>query len=493
MLSWFRKRRHGRPVVRQVRLGLEALEERAVPAALSSTLPVAPPPAATAATVFVESNNPEPGENAVLAFTRLADGALRQIGTFSAHGTGQLNLPKVVGPDDSSQEVVASPDGRFLFAVNQGSDTVAAFRIRRDGGLDFINTFDSGGVQPDSIGIVNGRLYVSNRGDAANAGPGGTPAADPGTVAPNITGFNIEPDGSLAPIPNSTVTFPVGTVPSQNLISPNGKFLFSDVFGVNGGTAPQSNTLASFRIEADGALTPAGDVAAQAPGATTAPPALLGAAANPKLNIVYAGLTGLSEVAVFTYDDAGRLSFVGASDPNNQGGSGPCWVAVSPDGKFLYTGDTGSNSVGVYSLANPLHPVQLQELFLGGPLTPPGSPPGAPRETTVFQVAVDPSGRFVYAISQNTSANGTFQEGNQLHTLAVAPDGTLSEPNGPTVLPPGAVPGTAHPQGIAVVVGVGGGHDRQDGPGSDAIGSEAAGSDAYFSTADNNPLEWGEW
>ena len=149
-------------------------------------------------------------------------------------------------------------------------------------------------------------------------------------------------------------------------------------------------------------------------------------------------------------------------------------MAVSPDGKFLYTGDTGSDSVGVYSLANPLHPVQLQELFLGGPLTPPGSPPGTPRETTVFQVAVDPSGRFVYAISQNTSANGTFQEGNQLHILSVAPDGTLSEPNGPTVLPPGAVPGTAHPQGIAVVVGVGGGHDREDGPHSDAIGSEVA-------------------
>ena len=493
MLSWFRKRRHGRPVARRVCLGLETLEERAVPAALSPTFPLAPPPAATAATVFVESNNPAPGENAVLAFTRLADGSLQQIGTFSAHGTGQLNLPKVVGPDDSSQEVVASPDGRFLFAVNQGSDTVAAFRIRRDGGLDFINTFDSGGVQPDSIGIVSGKLYVSNRGDAANAGPGGTPAANPGTVAPNITGFDINPDGSLAPIPNSTVTFPVGTVLSQNLISPNGKFLFSDVFGVNGGTAPQSNTLASFRIQADGALTSVGDVAAQASGATTPPPALLGAATNPNRNIVYAGLTGLSEVAVFTYDDAGRLSFVGASAPNNQGGSGPCWVAVSPDGKFLYTGDTGTDSVGVYSLADPLHPVQLQELFLGGPLTPPGSPAGTPRETSVFQVAVDPSGRFVYAVSQNTSADGTFQEGNQLHILSVAPDGTLSEPSGPTVLPAGAVPGTAHPQGIAVVVGVGGGHDREGGPRSDTIGSEVARSDAFFSAADNNPLEWGEW
>jgi hypothetical protein len=388
----------------------------------------------------------------VLAFSRSDAGILTEIGTFSTHGTGQLNLPKVVGPDDSSQEVVTSADGRFLFAVNEGSNTIAEFRIRPDGRLDFLETSASGGVEPDSIGLVNGKLYVSNRGNATNAGPGGTPAANPGTVAPDITGFTIDPDGTLAPIPHSTVTFPVGTNAAQNLISPNGKFLFTDLFGLNGGTAPQSNTLAPFQIGANGSLTPApgGNVAAQAPGETAAP-ALLGLAANPNLNIVYGGLTGLSEVAVFTYDASGRLSFVGASAPNNQGGSGPCWVAVSPDGKFLYTGDTGSDSVGVYSLADPLHPVQLQELFLGGPLTPPGSPTGTPAQTTAFQVAVDPSGRFVYAISQNTSADGTFQEGNQLHILAVARNGTLSEPNGPIILPADSVPGSAHPQGIAVV------------------------------------------
>jgi len=478
--------------VRRTRLGLESLEERAVPAALP--LPASAHPAAAVATVFIESNNPESDHNAVLAFSRGADGSLQQIGTFSTHGTGQLNLPKVVGPDDSSQEVVATPDGRYLFAVNQGSNTIAAFLIRPDGSLDFISTFDSGGVQPDSLGIVNGKLYVSNRGDAAAAGPGGTPAANPGTVAPNITGFTIDADGSLSPIPNSTVTLPVGSVPSQNLISPNGSFLFSDIFGVN--TAPQSNTLAPFQIGGNGELTlaPGGNVDAQAPGATTAAPALLGAAANPNLHIVYAGLTGLSEVAVFTYDETGRLSFVGATDPNNQGGRAPCWVAVSPDGKTLYTGDTGTDSVGVYSLANPLHPVQIQELFLGGPQTPPGSPAGAPRQTTVFQVAVDPTGRFVYALSQNTSANGTFQEGNQLHILPVARDGTLSEPNGPTIFPPDAVPGTAHPQGIAVVAGVGvkrRGDDRDNhgGSGADWTKPDVGRSNAGFQSIDSVFLE----
>src|SRR5262249_28025044 len=140
MLKGIRNCSHSRPTAPRARLGLESLEERVVPAAPPLPSPF-DPAAAALATVYVESNNPEPGHNPVLAFSRSADGPLRQIGTFSTHGTGQLNLPKVVGPDDSSQEVVATPDGRFLYAVNQGSGTIAAFRIRRDGGLEFIDTF----------------------------------------------------------------------------------------------------------------------------------------------------------------------------------------------------------------------------------------------------------------------------------------------------------------------------------------------------------------
>jgi hypothetical protein len=366
-----------------------------------------------------------------------------------------LNIPKVVGPDDSSQEVVATPDSRFLYAVNQGSGTVAAFRIHGDGQLTFLGTFDSGGVQPDSIGIAGGNLYVSNRGDST--------ATTPGTVAPGITGFTINDDGSLSPISGSTVTFPVNTIASQSLISRDGQFVFEDLFAANG-TPPQGNTLAPFEIEGDGTLTlaPGGNVAGQDPIANTPAPALLGASVNPHQNIVYVGLTGLNEVAVFTYDDTGRLTFVGATAPNDQGGAAPCWVAVSPDGKILYTGDTGSDSVGAYSLADPLHPVQVQEFFLAGPLTPSGSPPGTARQTTVFQVAVDASGRFVYAVDQNTSPTGTFSEGNQLHVLAVGRDGTLSEPNGPAIFTQFGVPGNAHPQGIAVVPRARGGDDQGD-------------------------------
>jgi 6-phosphogluconolactonase (cycloisomerase 2 family) len=453
MLRWIRSRRKPRPAAdRRARPGVEALEVRAVPAAGPKL-----------ATVFVETNNPDVGNNAVLAFSRAPDGSLDEIGSFRTHGTGQLNVPKAIGPDDSSQEVVATPDGRFLFAVNQGSNTVAAFRIRGDGELTFVGAFDSGGVQPDSLGIAGGKLYVSNRGDSATG--------HPGTVAPNITGFAIDDGGSLVPIPNSTVTFPVDTSPSQNLISPDGRFLFADIFGVPGSTAPQANTFAPFQIKGNGTLTlaPGGSV-----GAPVSPDLLLGAAANPNLPIVYAGLTGANEVGVFTFDETGRLSFVTAVPDQ---GEAACWCAVSPDGKFLYTGDTGSNTIGVFSLADPLRPVEVQNFALGGPQAPPGSS----RQTAVFQVAVDPSGRFLYAVNQNTSPTGTFSEGNQLHVLPIAADGTLSEPSGPTVFTQFGVPGNAHPQGIAVVPrGEGNGNGREPRP--DSAGPSQPRRDAVFAS-----------
>src|SRR5262249_55549381 len=49
-----------------IRLGIEALEERWVPASPSGLLPFGP----VQTTVYVETNDPNPGQNAVLAFRR---------------------------------------------------------------------------------------------------------------------------------------------------------------------------------------------------------------------------------------------------------------------------------------------------------------------------------------------------------------------------------------------------------------------------------------
>jgi 6-phosphogluconolactonase (cycloisomerase 2 family) len=177
------------------------------------------------------------------------------------------------------------------------------------------------------------------------------------------------------------------------------------------------------------------------------PPLLLGLAQDPGKKIIYAGLTGASEVAVFTFDGAGNLTL---ADTVPVSGHGPCWTTVSADGEFLYTADTGTNSVGVFSLVDPLHPVQIQELVLGGPQNSTGDPK-APRETTDFEFALDPSGKTLYVINHSTDSTGNFPQGNALHVLSVAANGMLSESASSPLFLPSDIPAGADPQGVAVI------------------------------------------
>jgi 6-phosphogluconolactonase (cycloisomerase 2 family) len=430
-MNWFRTRRPV-PTPTRIRLNLEGMEDRSLPAPLAGGefLDQTPPDrAAAAVNVYTETNNPNPGQNAVLGFHRNADGSLTQFGSFATGGTGQLNIPKAVGPDDGDQQVRVTADGRFLFAVNEGSGSVSAFRVRPNGRLDLVGVFSTGGDEPVSIGIAGSHLYVANRGDAASN--------HPGTIAPSVTGFDIEPNGALTPIAHSTVSFPVGTLATQTLVAPDGRFLFVEV-GTLAGT-PGGNTVNTFLINADGSLTAAPGGPA---GAGTNAPFLLGAAANPRLNIVYTGFASSSQVGVFTYDETGRTTFVQAVPDT---GAAPCWCVVSADGRVLYVSNTATDSIGVYSLADPLHPVQIQNLPLAGP----HSATGTGSQTASFEIALDPTGRYLYAIGQSTDPS--FPQGNQLHTLTVAGDGTLTEQIPPVIFSQADVPANAHPQGLAVV------------------------------------------
>jgi 6-phosphogluconolactonase (cycloisomerase 2 family) len=385
-------------------------------------------------TVYTESNNPQPGQNAVLALRRAADGSLHQVGKFLTGGTGQANPTQGLGPDDSDQEVIASPDGRRLFAVNQGSNSVAVFRIHRNGNLTRVGTFDSGGTQPVSLGLAGDNLYVTNRGDALQG--------HTATIAPNYTGFHVNENGSLTPIANSTVTLPVGLSPAQTLISRDGKFVFGDNFAIPGTTPPLGNTIDPFQIAVDGSLqaAPGGPV-----GPAVAAPTLLGLAAHPTQRIIYGGLTGGAQIAVFTYDANGSVTFVRAVADK---GAGPCWVVVSADGKYLYAANTGSNSVEVYSLADPLNPVQVQDFKVSLPPAPAGA---TKAPANIFELGLDPSGQSLEVIMQSTAANLDFPQGNEVHSLTIAADGTLSEPTAPATFSVEDVPGTARIQGVAVV------------------------------------------
>src|SRR5437667_8643792 len=100
--------------------------------------------------------------NAVLVFARDAEGGLSPAGWFATGGLG-------TGVGLGNQGALAlSPDNRWLFAVNPGSDDVSVFAVT-DSGLQLTDRLPSGGRHPISVTVHKRLLYVLNAGRSVGA------------------------------------------------------------------------------------------------------------------------------------------------------------------------------------------------------------------------------------------------------------------------------------------------------------------------------------
>jgi 6-phosphogluconolactonase (cycloisomerase 2 family) len=318
---------------------------------------------------------------------------------------------------------VISDDGRFLLAVNGGSNTVAVFSINPDGSLVAVpgSPFPSGGQTPCSV-AVNGRfVYVANK------------AFDPLhviTQQPNYTTFEVDDAGRLSPVPNGTIDVPPGSSPSQVLLSNDRRFLFAtDFLAFMLPTEEPTGTLLSFQVQGDRGLAPA-------PGAPYVVPqgdgGALGLATNPRSDqTLYVGFPVGGKFGVYDIDPStGVLTFV----TQVAAGPGVCWIRTNPVGNRLYTLNSGQNSVGVYNTDNPEAPSPITTFTLKDS-----------QNSGDFSLGFSPDGGTLYVVSQNVDT--TFAANNNwLHVLKVAADGSVSEPGEPLQLP---VPNDARPQGVA--------------------------------------------
>src|SRR5581483_1435912 len=92
------------------------------------------PKVTAAGAVYTESN--DPAGNTLIAFNRSAKGTLTLRARVSTGGKGSAQAVGC-GPGcpilDSQNEVVQSTDGRLVFAVNAGSNTVSSFTVSSKG------------------------------------------------------------------------------------------------------------------------------------------------------------------------------------------------------------------------------------------------------------------------------------------------------------------------------------------------------------------------
>ena len=341
--------------------------------------------------VYVNDNTT--GTNTVAAFDRHADGTLTpEAGSpFAAGGAG-------TGAGLASQGALQiSPDGRFLVAVDAGSNQVSVLRISGDGSLRLVpgGVVSSGGVLPVSVAVHDSLVYV------ANAGNGGS----------NYTGFRLRQDGRLEPMAGSTVTLPDGSQPGDVLFNADGTKL--------AGTRVGTSQIDSFAVGDDGRL-------AAAPGSPFPAQGLgpFGSEFRPTnpdqlfvSNAHNAG-AGSGTISAFRESADGTLTSIGSS-PFADLQTAPCWVEISHDGRFLFTVNTGSGSISRYQIAR------------GGALTLLGSTPIRGTGVAATDDRLSPDGRFLFVVESKAGAVGAFAvHGGDLTEVA----------SSPAALPAGAAP-----------------------------------------------------
>ena len=334
--------------------------------------------------------------NTVAGFARHSDGSLTALpgSPFAAGGAG-------TGAGVASQgSLQQTADGRFVLAVDGGSNEVSVLRVRSGGALELVDTVPSGGIQPVSVTIHGRLVYV------ANAGTGGS----------SYSGFVLGPFGRLHPLPGSTIALPDGSQP--------GDILFNSDATKVAATRVGTSLIDSFRVRRDGRLAPApgSPIAAQGLG----PFGSEFRPTNPRQLFVSNAHDGAGNgtVSAFSIDGLGSLASIGNS-PFADLQTAPCWVEITHDGRYLFAVNTAVATVSRFAIAP------------GGALTLLGS-------TALKNAAglapvdarLDPSGRTLSIVDGG---------GDAISTLAVQ-GGALTElPSSPTPLPAGA-----HPAGIVV-------------------------------------------
>jgi 6-phosphogluconolactonase len=326
--------------------------------------------------------------NTIAGFDRHADGSLSPIpgSPFPAGGAG-------LGSGLASQGAIqVTSDGRYLLAVDAGSNQISVLRITSNGVPVLVGQpVFSGGARPVSVAVSwTGLVYV------ANQGPGGS----------GYSGFRLYFDGSLTPIPGSTVTIPDGSGVGDVFFNSFGNFLI--------GTRTGTSLLDSFVVLPGGRLF-------KAPGSPFTGQGLgqLGAEFSPTRPwqlFVSNAHNGADLGTVSAYNDLfGQLSPIGPS-PYPDGQTAPCWVEISHDGRYLFTVNTGSANISSYSI----NPDGSLVLIASTPIAGGGAD---------IDARLSPDGKYLLV-------DGA---GHNFVSVFAVNGGTLTEvPGSPTPLPMGA-------------------------------------------------------
>jgi 6-phosphogluconolactonase (cycloisomerase 2 family) len=318
-----------------------------------------------AGAVFVMTNAAD--KNEVIAYSRAANGTLGDNVSYDTHGRGSGGI---TDPLESQGSLTLSQDHSLLFAVNAGSGDITIFNVHKSAALSFLSTTPSGGAQPSAIAELNGLVYVLNSGGAGS-----------------LVGFRLDNGGRLRQIQNSTAFLTGTTTGGASLaFSPDGKFLVA--------TERVANNVDVFNVQPDGTLSPIVVNSNPAPGTFSVAFAPNGAAIVSETGSPTA--TNGSAISSYTVNTNGTLTPITQSLATFAAGN--CWDAITPDGRWVYVSNSGSDNISGFNIAKNGTLTPIAGTVLGN------NPSGSHN----VDIAVSADGKFVYTINSQSGNIGVF-------------------------------------------------------------------------------------
>lgn len=255
------------------------------------------------------------GSNTIVRMARSAvDGSLTVTDTTSTGGAGS-NGQTVAGTSaaanslDSQFAITVSSDGKTLFAVNAGDDSISSFSIDATGKLTLQKKNQTTGNFPNSLAYSKGYLYAAFLGSK------------------KVIAYKVNSDDSLTLVGEKPLTTGGDFVPTQVAVSTDGAFLL-----VGG----KSSAIISYPIGSDGSL------GAAVRNATIITVPFAGVFLANRIYVTADVAT--SSLSSYQLNADGTLTAISQIIPNSQGAS--CWLSITPNGKWAYVG-----TISVYSIS----------------------------------------------------------------------------------------------------------------------------------------------
>jgi len=313
--------------------------------------------------VFAMTNDVD--NNAVVAYSRAVDGTLIQGTTYSTGGRGSGGT---IDPLAAQGALTLGTSHGLLFAANAGSGDITVFQVH---GATLTKTAQvpSEGAAPVAIAQRGGLLYVVNEGGQSN-----------------VTGFKLGTNGTLTHIANSTQFLSeVNTGPGSVAFSPNGQILLV--------TEKITGKINSYAISTGGLLTPLAANSSAGPGLFSVTFAASGTAIASETGPPNG--TNASAITSYSVASNGTMTAISTSVPTL--GTATCWEVATPTSTFVYASSAGGIISG-YSIGS------------NGSLTPIGSTIVAnlPSGSFNLDIAMSGDGKFLYTLDSGTGDVSEF-------------------------------------------------------------------------------------